>query len=369
MNPHKLILFVILLSACKDKYDFPLKSSDVSLLVVEGVMNAGKDTTVVSLSRSVKINDTAVFYPVASAKVSVESKNGAVYTLLESGNGKYAGNQLPLVIGQEYRLHIKTADNKEYFSDYVTAKQTPPVDSVSWKIESDGLHIYVNTHDPANSTRYYKWDYEETWEIRSHLGSFFQYLGNGQVAALSSPYHTRCWKYSSSTNFNLGTTIQLQNDVVSEKLLQLVPWNSEKLSVRYSILVKQQALSKEAYEYMLLMKKNNESLGSIFDVQPSALSGNIHCVSNPSEQVIGFITASSVPEKRIFITGVELNWRYAEDCSDILKVFKNSDSIKLVAPAYLPYGDAFPEPYYYFAPASCVDCVVRGGDLNIPGYW
>ncbi len=54
------------------------------------------------------------------------------------------------------------------------------------------------------------------------------------------------------------------------------------------------------------LKNNTEQLGSIFDAQPSETGGNLHCKTDPTEQVIGFIGCSSQTQKRIFINRYEL---------------------------------------------------------------
>jgi hypothetical protein len=151
-----------------------------------------------------------------------------------------------------------------------------------------------------------------------------------------------------------------------------IPAGSEKVSVRYSILLKQQSLAKEAYEYFTLMKKNTESLGSIFDPQPSELRGNIQCISHPTEGVIGYVTASSYSQKRIFITRQQANWNFSQNCS-YERVPNMPDSLKQWLPTFLPWGGEEVVPgvvvTYYMSPASCVDCTLRGGDLGMPSYW
>ncbi|HET7897911.1 MAG TPA: DUF4249 domain-containing protein, partial [Flavisolibacter sp.] len=355
-----------------DKYDIPLRQTDVSLLVVEGTLNAGQGPTNITLSRTVKINDTAKLKPELHAFVMVEDRNGVSIPFGETGNGNYSNPQLPLVIGQDYRLRIRTG-NKEYLSDFVTAKQTPAIDSISWKKADDGLTLYANAHDDGNNTLYYKWNYDETWEIRSYYNAGYQWVGGTTIQAMNYPYPNHfCWKYAKSTNILLGSTAHLQKDVVSEAPLNFIVSGSDKLSVRYSILVRQQALAKPAYEYFQLMKKNTESIGSIFDPQPSELKGNIRCVTNPEEGVIGYVTAATIVEKRKFITAEEANWVYRQDCPFFL-VKNHPDSIRLWVPSYLPF-DAELGLFgniigYYMSDAQCVDCRYRGGDVNRPSYW
>jgi hypothetical protein len=89
--------------------------------------------------------------------------------------------------------------------------------------------------------------------------------------------------------------------VIANQQLTSIPITSEKIADRYSILVKQYALTQEAYNYWLLVKTDTEQLGSIFDAQPSELPGNIHCITTPAEPVIGYMGVGAVSQVRIYI--------------------------------------------------------------------
>src|SRR5690606_38038743 len=94
-----------------------------------------------------------------------------------------------------------------------------------------------------------------------------------------------------------------------------IPNGSEKLTVRYSMLVSQYAISKEAYEFYEIMKNNTEKMGSVFDPQPSLVRGNITCTTDPGEIVVGFIDCSVSSSQRIFITSEEAgNWPDSRVC-------------------------------------------------------
>jgi hypothetical protein len=51
--------------------------------------------------------------------------------------------------------------------------------------------------------------------------------------------------------------VQLSADVISNYKLAAIPYNSEKLSIKNSTLVKQYALTREAYEYWETLKKEH----------------------------------------------------------------------------------------------------------------
>jgi hypothetical protein len=120
------------------------------------------------------------------------------------------------------------------------------------------------------------------------------------------------------------------------------------------------------------MKKNTESLGTIFDAQPSEIKGNIYSASDPAEPVIGNISATTIEEKRIFIERVDLDgWRFIQDCPSYT-IPNNPDSIREAYDRGIEiYGAVFMPSLvsYLFASPKCVDCTRRGGSLIRPSYW
>ncbi|MBA2747064.1 MAG: DUF4249 domain-containing protein, partial [Flavisolibacter sp.] len=355
---------------CKEEYDFPLRSNDVSLLVVEGVLNAGNGPTQILLSRTMKLDEVVQFKPVLQAQLTVEGKDNTSKPLSSAGNGNYTNPNLGMTIGTEYRLRIKTTDGKEYLSEWLVARNTPEIDSVTWKRTPAGLTVFNHTHDPSNNSRYYKWDYDETWQINSVFPSDYVWVSGSTIIQGSLP--SSCWKYGKASTIIIGSSAQLQSDVITELPAFFIADKSEKISVRYSVLMKQQTLSKKAYEYFSLMKKNTESLGTIFDPQPSELRGNIVNIADPSEIVIGYMNAAKVTQKRIFITAQQANWSYPQNCSNIL-IPNHPDTIRKYVPIYLPWGAVETGPGtvtdYYLSEPHCVDCTRRGGSPTKPSYW
>jgi hypothetical protein len=191
-----------------------------------------------------------------------------------------------------------------------------------------------------------------------------------------SEYIYTCYQGDQSTALLLASSTRLAQDVIYRQKMLVIPPASVQLSVHYSILVTQNALTEDAYNYMSLMKANTESLGSIFDAQPSELRGNIHNVAHSDEMVIGYISAGTVQRQRIYINSNQLkNWGYYFQCDgpDTL-VYDNPKFIDDI----LKYGGFIPLERIYGQfgflgwsanSVSCVDCRIRGGTTKKPSFW
>ncbi|HWZ03529.1 MAG TPA: DUF4249 domain-containing protein [Mucilaginibacter sp.] len=299
-------IIIVVSIGCKKPYNPPAISAPGSYLVIEGVINNGPDSTIFKLSHTVNLSSKTTVNAVSGAVITIESDQNAVYNLTETSAGKYAIGSLNLDNNGKYRLRIKTADD-EYLSDFVPVLNSPPVDTVNFDIESNGIQINVSTHDPVNNIKYYRWDYQETWIFHSFF--FSGYVSNGDTVierAFPADEINQCWGNDTSNVIVLGSSAKLSKNVISNNPVTFVPSTSEKLGSKYSIILREYALTADAYKFWQNIKTNTEQLGSIFDAQPSQISGNIHSTKNPQEPVIGYISAGTVTSKRIFITNQQL---------------------------------------------------------------
>lgn len=384
MKPIHLIFIAFTIStfACKKRYIPEIRADIRPLLVVEGVLNASPDTTVISLTRLLRLDDTTRISMENNATVTVEGSDNIIRQLTDKGRGYYISGNLNLTIGENYRLRIKTIGGKEYLSDYTTAKRSGPIDSVTWSEDDKGIHIFVNTSDPDKNTRYYRWEYDETWEIRSYYISEFVIV-NGATRPRILPDEDvyTCWRYDFSTNVFIANTTNLEEDIIIDKQLITIPPNSEKLGRRYSFLVKQYALDKRGYEFFEQMKKNTEDVGSLFSPQPVEIKGNINCLTNPDEPVLGFVSASTMEKKRIFLSDADVPlWRYHTGCEripgDPAPLFPYNPPIPISNTrhffdevAYSPYGYEPISRSQNAAFDECISCIKRRGYNRKPWYW
>ncbi len=379
------ILFILIaIGSCKEKFDSPVVSASAGYLVVEGTINAGNVVTEIVLKRTVKLDNPVIVYE-PGAIVSVLGEDNSIFPLNENGSGHYFGINLTLNKLKKYKLHIQTKDGKVYESDFVEVRNTPAIDTISKQYDNTGLTLYVSTHDATGLTKYYQWDYTETWEYHSPYKQFMVYqpLASSSgtkyylwyfdpvLISYNSAIYT-CWPTENSSTILSGSTVTLTDNKIFLPLT-FISKGSVKLGQMYSINTRQYSLSEGRYNYLQKMKKNTESTGSVFDAQPSELVGNIHCTTNASEPVIGYIDICNIQEKRIFINNSDLpDWNYVSPCVKT-EVPNNIDSITFVHDQFYPIDVAKMSPMggvlsYYFSTPSCVDCTFWGTNKK-PSFW
>jgi len=395
--------------ACKKPYNPPAITAPGSYLVVEGVISSGTDSIIIKLSRTVKLSSKVVTNPVHGALLTVESDNNAIFPLIETTNGHYMSPGLNLDNAQKYRLRIKTT-NDEYLSDFVPVVNSPAIDSVSYGFDGKGLNIYSNTHDPQNNTRRYRWDYQETWIIHSNYYSFYKSNGDTVLERdLGTDQVYECWQSDTSNVIVLASSANLAKDVIVNNPITFVDPATGKLGGNnsilvdqaalnnnaYSILVRQYALTGDAYTFWTNLKKNTEQLGSIFDAQPTTINGNIHSIRNPSEIVIGYISAGSIASKRIFISNKQIPITMSIAVNPVCQAdsfyysylpqggfvpinqeneyFNYNTGIQYGGVKYVPIAAIFNQLLgtiigYTGSLEECVDCTLRGTNKE-PAFW
>jgi len=381
---------LILTQGCKKPFTPSVSISDNNrFLVIEGTIT-GNDSTFIKLSRTKKVDTLRTVYPESGAQVTVESDANTTYPLIEETAVTYASAPLNIDVSHKYRLRIKTSDGKEYVSDFVTVKNAPPIDSVGFVPKATGLQLYVNSHDDANNTRYYRWDYTETWQFHSKYVSGYYSNGIDSIIARQvSQQVYNCFGNDTSTSVVIASTLRLAKDVVFQSPLTTISSGSEKIETKYSILVRQYALTSDAYAFWENLQKNTEKLGSIFDVLPSQAQSNFHCITNPAELVVGYLSAGNVSYKRIFITAAQLPSSYSAvypSSCELDTAFEAPDPriptqkpISLLIPAsspYMPVTGLFIPPdnpfggpnAFTFSTKVCVDCTLRGR-TKAPLFW
>ncbi|MCI1188569.1 DUF4249 domain-containing protein [Hymenobacter sp. DH14] len=369
-------LALLLLPACTERYIPDVISSPNSYLVVDGFINS-QGISSIKLSRTTAIAATKVPPVETKATLFIEEEAGTRYPLTENPLGTYTSANLTLNPAKRYHLRINTFAGKAYTSDFAPVKTTPAIDAVTWETNPDGLNILVDSHDPTNATRYYRWECDEAWEFNTPYRPIVEYV-NGAIRPIAVPYPDYCWAFGTSTAITIGKTTALTQDVVSKFPVRYLPSSSARLQRKYSVLVQQYALTSEEYAYWDLQRRNTESLGTLFDPLPSQVKGNLHNVGDASELVLGFVGVHSRAEKRIFINHAQLPRTWVtitgyESCEPPdTALVGQLDGLLAGGRLYVPIYPFYTKTGYIFGYAIstpvCVDCRKRGSALK-PSFW
>jgi hypothetical protein len=379
-----LVCSLLLLTAasCRKPYNPPAINPPTSYLVVEGVINTA-GSTIIKLSRTVNLASANTTNPVDGATLTIVSSQNVPYSLNEIAPGIYQTAALSLDNSQLYHLNILTSDNQQYQSDPESVQTNPPIDSIGFSVTANSMQVYVNNHDPTNNTKYYRWDYNETWQFHSKYGSDYIATDSSIVTRGPSQDISDCFASDTSSTIVLASSADLKTDIIYQALLTAVPSTSEKIETEYSVQVNQYALTAGEYNFWTNLKKTTEQLGSIFDPLPTNISGNIHNIKNATEPVIGFVGICMVQTKRIFIAASQLPhaWQpvYPYDCmldsnyfsAPVTGVNEVKTNIEQGGGATIPtemfFIDGAPAGYLS-SDIDCVDCTIRGTKIQ-PSFW
>lgn len=382
LTKHCLILSLLwLLSSCITPFEPEVKEAKQSYLVVDGFINSNGITTI-ALSRTLALKAQAAS-PETKATLFIEQEAGPRYALRETKTGTYTSQPLTLSPTARYRLAIRTSTGQDYASGFIAAQFTPAIDSISWRASDKGLQLYMNTHDDNSRARHFRWEYEETWEFTSVEFSLLVYTPAMLDLRKDDIYH--CWRSENSTAIRVSNTVSLNQNIISQFPLSLLPPNSQKLRYKYSILVRQYALTPEEFAYWDVLRKNTETLGTLFDPLPSQLTGNVQNLTDSQDLALGFVGVHSETSQRIFIERSQLPrvWRPLtgyEDCTRIDTLTRGVPGFGLPGkpvpffntPLYTPINEIYKGTGVFFgytySSTDCVDCRKRGTSVR-PSYW
>ena len=376
----KNILFLLslfLLFSCIKAYDPEIDEASGNKYVVSGrIVNAeGWQEVEVSLSSPFQSPD---YITVSGCQVTVTDQKGHVFTMEEYSPGHYLtwmGDEY-VVPGNAYRVRVLTPDNQELVSGFDQMPKGPSLDSVYYSVNEVPapnsqtprkiMQFYVDLNAVGDDSHFYKWEIEETWEYHSAHAAEFYYDGIIHQIAPPDSSNMICWATGPVKNVFTLSTKGLSQNGYTQFPLHNVDEHSSRLTVLYSMLVSQLALSEEAYNYWEQMRINSNEQGGLYEKQPLAIKGNLINLTNPENVVLGYFFAASVSSGRYFYHDVEgmskgFNACYEED----LPVFGFRSFFPWEYPVWFYYNAGMIKILY----TGCVDCRQLGGTKTKPDFW
>ncbi|MFS4418752.1 DUF4249 domain-containing protein [Maribacter sp. 2307ULW6-5] len=445
-NSYISILVISGLAGCIEPIDVgPAVNSTADssgILVVEANLTDEQGTVQqVLLSRSrriesdstVNVQEDVLFNPntpfISPRGLDVDpEQNAAVEVLTSAGNRiEFAESEPGIYKAPDtffaerdtgYVLNITTADGARYASTEMRIIGSSRInDLYAERVTSDtgvdGMGIFVDTTDPTNETSYFRYAFEETYKIIAPNWTAFEFDiirediefvldENDNVIATLYPdvalkprekEEQVCFKTDPSQDILVADVSGLDNNTVIRNQLRFIESNNPILSHRYSILVKQMAVSFESYQFYENLRNFSQGELVFSQVQPGPLEGNISS-ETLENKVIGFFDVSSVATQRLyfnyadFYPGEHLPPYFGGiNCDRILAPqLLNADRdgpprldcpqsliprIKLELVEWLGANSDPPgvcEGPYRVTPRICGDCTLLGSNI-VPEFW
>ncbi len=366
---------------CIEPFKLEGVSSNPDFLVVDGFLNATDGIVTVKLTKALGIQEEGQEYPVVlGADVRIIADDGVEYPL-QFGDvnsdfpNTYFAQDLTFDTDKKYKLQIIAG--LQYESDFTSIQIAAPVESLEFEALDDDVRILVNSAESPASSQYYRWRYEEAFQYNAPLFSSW-YMDEEREMIFRTPeqWVYICYNAAPSNEILISSSGELSSNAIRNREIKRVSRGSIKLTRMYTLNVKQMALTEEAYTYWLNLYKTTENTGGLFDPLPGQIFGNIRCVSDPDQSVIGFFSASTVEEKRIWISRADLPQAYV----NYRHPFCGVDTVLIPDLEFIAPGTIFGQEVlnnfgftegYTISTHSCLDCsfFMRGGTTTKPEYW
>ena len=396
-----LLLIVFTIFTCVDPYA-PKLAGYKHMLVVEGRVTNDNRSCVVKLSLSKQADDT-VSSGVRGASIYLSDEEGNISDLTEYSDGIYKTDSLGFKgeIGKSYQLHLRTSEGNEYASDKCTMYPVPDIDTVYYEkdekltknqtVAQQGISIYIDTKPGYGGKQFLRWDFEETWKFKVPFPTVFIYVNEDTILQSSvADIHQYCYKSSRSSDILAGEISSGESGSIKKQLINFIaPKVSDRLTLRYSILINQYSISQKEYNFWSNLREMNETEGDIFGSQPFPVLSNIRNVTDPNEPVLGYFSVSAVKHVRKYINFNDLihlnipfnnttcrlisknpgeysSWGHRFTFDDLYKMFMTTPGYAFVEPFYNPVSGALSKLVFTFS--ECADCRVTGSERK-PDFW
>ncbi len=314
------ILSVLLfIAGCSEVYKPDIEEVPV-FLSIEGSISTQTGTHYVLISYSKSYNDRPYFSGKPGADVNVIDEDGNRIHYNDMVNGVYKAvlnNNNAAKIGSVYYLEVITDDGTVYQSTAQQVVQSPEVRNLYCKKnhktiltenvygdileqEFSGISLYIETDGILPSDNYYLYHYKAYEQHRSAL----RYNYNDYTIYRHRPLSGKYSNIIHTVNADEFSDFEVRNDelmfIITDDMRNyepIYPDSFELMGTSFEGLLfklSQLSLSPDAYTFYRDAEQQLEAEGRLFDPTFPQVTGNIECISNPEEKVVGVFYAADV---------------------------------------------------------------------------
>ena len=373
--PLLLILFFACLGSCVYPYDSLPESRKERTLVVDGRILIGGISTI-NLNYVIPLSANSTFPPSGTAWIEDNLGNTFKSASNASSSSFSIPTDTPAAGATSYRTVVEV-DGERYVSDWVTPDDPPVIENINFEADDDNVSVMVDLGTGSSRTGYAGFLLEENWEFhadefpRSYIHTdTWEYFTDHEIAEIDSVYyHYWCFRGDTAKSVVMLDYSGLEGDVVKSFPVKKFSRTDSRNHRRYSINVRAFSLSKDAYEFGRKLREMSNVGSDLFTPDPGTLKGNMHCETDPLQDVMGIVLAGKVTSRRAYMHGqfakqvqAYVPYIFVEK-EDMPSLYFNR---KYRPVRLLPFEDTLNVGW---APIRCIDCVEAGGTLAPPDFW
>lgn len=306
-----ITVFFMAITSCTTPYNYKTTEFENAIVVEATITNELKKQEI-KLSRTYRFEDEGPIFE-SGAAVTITDDLGTVYGFDEEDGSYFSAATFKALPDRTYQLHIKTKDGKSYSSSVEKLTTETNLEDVVTNVTTKegvvGVEIKAKSYDPTKTSKYYRYEYDETYKIIAPKWTPFEAITvpknsgptPGDLVIKNRTKEVRiCYSNKKSDDIIITNTNDLTEDRVDFQV-RFIPSTNYIIANRYSILVKQFVQNLSAHTFYQTLKEISGGSGSLLSQnQPGFLAGNIKSDTDSAEKVIGFFDVSAYSEKRIF---------------------------------------------------------------------
>lgn len=298
-----VILVVFLVSGCIEQITFNINRSAGQLIVDGGITdNPGP----YKLRLGLTSEKSTVPIPLSNALVTIVDGDGNREIYTETADGLYLlmGKTVKGERGQSYHIEIELPNGKKYQSFPETMPRRVGRDSVYIELgtveeqsssgslsERNAVLVFADTYIPDHEDPVYlKWEVEGLYSFREI-----------EIPSPFRPEPPVCYisQHLAPQNILLFSTLESDSELINKQLVATKKVILSEFYRRYYFNVIISSITERRYTYWEKVNEVINSTGTIFDVPPATVTGNIFNVGDEDEQVFGYFEAAIVDTARI----------------------------------------------------------------------
>lgn len=278
---------VLVLQGCISEYELE-SNRTAGILAINGRITNGIGPHYVTLTRTSEKDRIAESD--SGAEMELLDDQGNSYPLYQEEPGEYVlpMGSAQIFPGHAYRLRVELR-GQIYETPFATMREKSAQDAIGYKLDnfieindfgneivSRVYNVYLDSQfDNIEESQYFKWEAREIYAINTKDQPGLCYRD-----VQADPQRINIQEAEG------GFQVLATDELIASRSF------NDAFRIKYYTQVDQYSISREEYDYWKKVKVGIEQVGSILDIPPGTIRGNISNITNPEDIVYGYFSVA-----------------------------------------------------------------------------